>query len=195
MIDASGLRAQVMSCRDLARTALLWTNSGEWPEHGQLVSEEHIREGRQLGPEGPGARLTGADYGSTVWLGSADPVDPEFALFGGLFAQCAIASPRHNAVVVSMGLDLLGEGCGGVWAHTRDAIVSDPDKLPAAPQGYGNRARVPEAKKRAAPTREELLQLRAAVEDGTMMALTRNQTAEVNRLLRAVGEAPLPAGA
>ena len=68
-------------------------------------------------------------------------------------------------------------------------------KLPVAPQGYGNRARVPEPKKRAAPTREELLQLRAAVEDGTMMALTRNQTAEVNKLLRAVGEAPLPAGA
>ena len=118
------------------------------------------------------------------------------ALFAGLFGQCAIASPRHNAVVVSMGLDLLGEGCGGVWAHTRDAIVSDPDKLPAAaPQGYGNRGRVPEPKKRVAPTREELLQLRAAVVDGTMMALTRNQTAEVNKLLRAVGEAPLPAGA
>jgi CubicO group peptidase (beta-lactamase class C family) len=49
----------VMSCRDLARTALLWTNNGQWPEHGQLVSEEHISAGRRRGPEGPGARLDG----------------------------------------------------------------------------------------------------------------------------------------
>jgi hypothetical protein len=79
---------------------------------GAQVSAEHIHAGRRLGPEGEGARLSGADYGSTVWLGSADPVDPEFALWGGLFGQCAIASARHNAVVVSMGFDLIGEGCG-----------------------------------------------------------------------------------
>ena len=68
----------VMSCRDLARTALLWTNGGQWPEHGQLVSEEHVAMGRRLGPEGPGARLEGPAYGNTVWLASPDdPVDPE----------------------------------------------------------------------------------------------------------------------
>ena len=70
-----------------------------------------------------------------------------------------------------MGLDLLGEGCAGVWAHSRDAIVSEPGLLPRAPQGYGNRARTPEDLPRAAPKREELLLLRTAVERGTMVAL------------------------
>ena len=180
--------SSVISCRDLARTALLWANDGQWPGSGQLVSVEHVREGRELGPEGAGERLTGADYGSTVWLSSDDPVDPEMALWGGLFGQCAIASARHNAVVVSMGLDIFGEGCGGVWAHTRDAIVSDKSALPASPGGRAS----PEAKlPLSTPNREELLQLREAVEGGTFFPLSRNQTGTVNGLLRGFGEEPL----
>ena len=87
----------VMSCRDLARTALLWTNEGQWPEHGQLMSQEHVAAGRRLGPEGAGPRLIGPDYGNTVWLASpSDPVDPERASFIGAVSQCAITSARHN---------------------------------------------------------------------------------------------------
>jgi hypothetical protein len=133
--------------------------------------------------------------GNTVWLASPDdPVDPERASFIGAVSQCAISSARHNAVIVSMGLGITGDGCTGVWESSRDAIVSDIGKLPPAPQGYGNRARAPAAAaakpSRTQASRGELELLRAAVEDGAL-SLTRNQTAQVNTLLRGYGEPPL----
>merc|ERR1719487_1783157 len=74
--------SSVISCRDLARTAQLWTNEGEWPGAGQMVSKAHIEEGRK-------PFLRNGDYGYTVWLHAQDPVDSEVAEFNGMFSQCA----------------------------------------------------------------------------------------------------------
>ena len=102
----------------------------------------------------------------------------------------------NGQVVVQSGLMRGGDCTQGVWAHSRDAIVSDADLLPPPPGGYGHRAQPPTRPHRVEPpTLEELQLLRGAVERGTMMPLTRNQTAAVNHLLeRFSGEPLLPVG-
>jgi hypothetical protein len=109
------------SCRDLARAAQLWTNKGEWPGAGQIMSREYAEQGvKATFPN------SGRDYGYTLPLNSADPVDTTMASFNGMFAQCAVFSQQHNAVVVSMGQ---GSSCGPEWRNTRHALVSGDHAL------------------------------------------------------------------
>jgi len=95
-----------------------------------------------------------------------------------------------------MGLDLFGDGCTGVWESSRDAIVSDQSKLPAAARGYGNRATAPPTDPPAGRTRrasrEEMALVRAAVVDGSLQLVGNQTAAQVNRLLREYGEPALP---
>jgi CubicO group peptidase (beta-lactamase class C family) len=108
------------SCRDLARFGQLWANEGRWrgddgaPE--QLMQRGYAIEGRtHVFPN------SGRDYGYTLPLSSNDPVDPTTGSMVGMNAQCVQFSPRHNAVIVSMGN---GGSCGAAWRNTRAAIVS-----------------------------------------------------------------------
>lgn len=170
--------SSVISCRDLARTALLWTNEGEWPGAGQMVSKAHIEEGRK-------PFLNGGNYGYTVWLGANDPVDPEYVEFNGMFSQCAHASAKQGTVVVSMGMELVGQGCPGVWARSRNAIVSKNDRLAlnlTAPAEHEIPQPVP-------PTAADWLLLRDAVRNGTA-PVTPPQLAVLNARLQALGEKP-----
>ena len=66
-----------------------------------------------------------------------------------------------------MGLDLVGDGCTGVWESSRNAIVSDRSKLPPAPQGYGNRASAPTPK----PTRTQASQEELYVQTTPLMCV------------------------
>jgi len=171
--------SSVISCRDLARTAQLWTNEGEWPGAGQMVSKAHIEEGRK-------PFIRNGDYGYTVWLYGQDPVDSEVAEFNGLFGQCAHASAKHNTVVVSMGMDLFGAGCPGVWSRSRNAIVSKNER-----QAYNLTAPAEhDIPPRVQPTTADWLLLRDAVRNGTDF-LTVDQRAFLNAKLRAAGEKPL----
>eukprot|EP00756_Hemistasia_phaeocysticola_P011458 Hpha_TRINITY_DN15122_c1_g16::TRINITY_DN15122_c1_g16_i1::g.129603::m.129603 len=173
--------SSVISCRDLARTAQLWTNEGEWPGAGQLLSKAHVQEGRKVFPQS-----TSTEYGYTVWLEPNDPVDPERAEFNGMFSQCAHASAKHNTVVVSMGMDLFGDGCSGVWARSRNAIVSKNDRLGlnlTAPAAHQIPPPVP-------PTDADWILLRNAVRNGTDF-VSPKQLAVLNAKLRDLGEKPI----
>eukprot|EP00756_Hemistasia_phaeocysticola_P000614 Hpha_TRINITY_DN10451_c0_g2::TRINITY_DN10451_c0_g2_i1::g.193440::m.193440 len=172
--------SSVISCRDLARTAQLWANDGEWPGAGQMVSKTHIEEGRKV-------FLEGGDYGYTVWLRPDDPVDGERVSFAGMFTQCALASAKHDTVVVSMGMELLGDGCAGVWDLSRDAIVSKSARV-----GLNNTTTAPRTiPPPLPPSPEDWLLLRAAAANGTS-PLTTTQREVLNAKLRAMGESPLP---
>jgi len=111
------------SCRDLARTALLWANEGGWNGAGQLVNRAYMqRGGTWVYP------TSGTDYGFTVWRSSNDPVDNMVNSYNGMFSQCAYISRRHAAVVVSMGTgEITGGQCANAWAASRNAIVSRDD--------------------------------------------------------------------
>jgi len=171
--------SSVLSCRDLARTAQLWANEGEWPGAGQLLSKTHIEEGRQV-------FLPSGDYGYTVWLDPEDPVDAERVSFAGMFTQCALASAKHNTVVVSMGLELVGEGCKRIWARSRNAIVSKNDRA-------GLNLTVPAAHEippLMPPSDADWLLLRDSVRNGTTV-VSPPQLAVLNANLRALGEKPV----
>lgn len=116
-----------LSCRDLARTAQLWVNEGEWPGAGQLMNREHAIEGTEwVYPN------QGDPYGYGVRLRPDDPVDPKVAFFGGILVQCAFFSKEHQAIVVSMG-DSLFQSCQThVWEQARSSIVSKDHALWAA---------------------------------------------------------------
>ena len=101
----------------------LWANGGRWPGHGQLLSRRHVEEGRQPTYADPAIPL---GYGYTVWLNDTDTVDNERVKFDGTFGQCGFASEKLNAVVVSMGTDVFGEGCDGVWARTKHLLSDSP---------------------------------------------------------------------
>jgi CubicO group peptidase (beta-lactamase class C family) len=111
------------SCRDLARTALLWANEGGWNGAGQLVNRAYMQRGGQwVYP------TSGTDYGYTVWRSSNDPVDNQVNSYNGMFSQCAYISRRHAAVVVSMGTgEITGGQCANAWAATRNAVISRDD--------------------------------------------------------------------
>jgi len=171
--------SSVTSCRDLARTAQLWANEGEWPGAGQMVSKAHIEEGRKSSP-------ANANYGYTVTLRPSDPVDNERVGFNGMFSQCAIASAKHNTVIVSMGMETSGEGCTGVWTRSRNAIVSESERHAynlTAPAAHEIPPPVP-------PTGRDFVLLRDAVVNGTDF-VTPAQRAVLNANLRAIGEKPL----
>jgi len=108
------------SCRDMARTALLWANEGQWAGAGQVVNRAYAQRGGQsIFPN------SGEDYGYTVWRNGADTVDPNVNSFIGMYTQCASVSRRHNAVIISMGTGgLSGSDCSRVWTATRNAIVT-----------------------------------------------------------------------
>lgn len=109
------------SCRDLARAAQLWVNKGQWPGAGQMMNKQYSETGiTNVFPS------SGRDYGYTVGLNGADPVDTKVASMNGMFAQCATFSQEHNAVVVSMGQ---GSSCGPEWRNTRHALVSNDHAL------------------------------------------------------------------
>lgn len=170
--------SSVLSCRDLARSAQLWANEGEWPGAGQVVSKTHIEEGREVFlPEG--------DYGYTVWLDPEDPVDAERVSFAGMFTQCALASAKHNTVVVSMGLELVGEGCKRIWASSRNAIVSKNDRA-----GLNLTAPAHELLPLVPPTDADWILLRDSVKNGTTV-VSPQQLAVLNANLRALGQKPV----
>jgi len=116
------------SCRDLARTALLWANEGEWAGVGTVVNREYIQQGRMgIFPQ------SGADLGYMVWRVSNDPVDDEVSGFYGAFSQCALASRRHGAVIVSMGDgDPATNDCRNVWLESRWGVVSGKQNITRA---------------------------------------------------------------
>jgi len=112
------------TCRDLARAAQLWVNEGAWPGVGQMMSVEHIRDGRTHVYPG-----SGTEYGYTTWLDTRDPVDEEVHGFVGMYSQCAWISKEHEAIVVSMGDgDISGALCSRSWTNAREAIVSSDKK-------------------------------------------------------------------
>jgi CubicO group peptidase (beta-lactamase class C family) len=113
------------SCRDLARAAQLWANEGEWPGAGQLMSKQFAIDGRRQQSTADAA-FAYSPYGYTLWLNTADTVDPEAGNLNGMFAQCAYFSHEHNAVIVSMGQ---GSVCGPAWQNGRHAIVSSDHPL------------------------------------------------------------------
>jgi len=116
------------SCRDLARAALLWANEGLWAGVGTVVNREYIQQGsRGIFPQ------SGADLGYMVWRHSNDPVDAEVSAYWGALSQCAYASRRHAAVIVSMGEgDPATLDCREVWNESRWAIVSGEQNITRA---------------------------------------------------------------
>ena len=57
----------------------------------------------------------------TLWLNTRDPVDPDVSSFEGMLGQSAYISPKHNAIVVTMGTSAEGQAA---WDETREHIVS-----------------------------------------------------------------------
>jgi len=113
-----------MSCRDLARSSLLWMNEGEWAGV-QVVDRDFILAGRtSVYPDSDVGE--GIGYGYLVWRfqDGDDPVDPNVHSFAGAEAQCATISKEHEALVVTMGTDEDGQSCSSVWPLVRDSIVS-----------------------------------------------------------------------
>jgi hypothetical protein len=127
------------SCRDLARTALIWANEGGWNGAGQVVDRAYMQRGAQaIFPN------SGADYGYTVWRSGNDPVDNMVHSFNGMFSQCAYISRRHAAVVISMGSGAISGGeCSNVWAASRNAIVSRDDFNSTALEEFDDSAAEP----------------------------------------------------
>ena len=109
---------QQITCRDMARNAQLYLNSGVW-EGVQLMSEQFAKDSRVVTVDG------GEEYGYTLWLNTKDPVDPLVSSFEGMNGQSAYISTLHDAIVVTMGSDSGGQPA---WDETRDAVVSNEFK-------------------------------------------------------------------
>jgi len=176
----------VTSCRDLARAAQLWVNEGAWPNAGQVISRDHILDGRTpIFPD------SGSDYGYTVWLRPDDPVDPEVHSFMGAYSQCAHISKEHEAIVVSMGDgDATGARCYFAWLESRDAIVSG-DKRADLPPPLTTEQRLAEIKNMPpAVSVQELLAARDYVASNKEK-FTRHELTTFNDLLIEFGKKPL----
>jgi len=173
----------VTSCRDLGRAAQLWVNEGAWPDHGQIISRQHILDGRTHIFED-----AGSEYGYNVWLDTRDPVDDEVHSFVGMYSQCAHISKEHEAIIVSMGDgDISGALCGRAWTYSRDAVVSsDKRKF--------NSTRTPgddEPRNYVAPvTHEEILEMKDYVRH-RKSRLTEHEFRAYNEYLKKHGLEPI----
>jgi hypothetical protein len=67
-------------------------------------------------------------HGYLVWRREYDAIDPDLYVFSGAQVNCAISSPKHDAIIVSMGRALNGPGWVTVWDNAGYAIVSDMSK-------------------------------------------------------------------
>jgi hypothetical protein len=111
-----------MSCRDLARSAQLWLQDGEW-NGKQVVNRNHVTFGSTaVFPESEVD--PGYEYGYLVWRKEFDDVDDDLFYFAGAELQCAHISREHNAVIVSMGLET-DDSCDSVWNIAGYSVVSN----------------------------------------------------------------------